>query len=79
MEILLPITIQDCLRDCATINWSTGRAKTPGLNDRKSVHISIILTDLRSFNRGSFRVDQLTNLLLHSPLRDIPQKLQMQF
>ncbi len=31
-----------------------GCVKAPGFDDRKSVHISIILTDLRSSNRGSF-------------------------
>ena len=31
-------------------------AKAPGLNDRKWVHIDLILTHLRSLNRGSFRV-----------------------
>jgi len=35
-----------------------GRAKTSGLNDRKQVHIDLILTCLRSFNRENFRAGQ---------------------
>ena len=31
------------------------RAKAPGFCDRKWVHIDLILTHLRSLNRGSFR------------------------
>jgi DNA-binding transcriptional MerR regulator len=36
-------------------SWHLGGAKAPGLKDRMSVNIELRLTDIRSFNRGSFR------------------------
>ena len=42
-------------------NLASDRAKTPRLNDRRWVHIDLILTHLQSFNRGSFRAGQKPN------------------